>query len=106
MTPRSRPPAALRDHVRKQDGGAAFLPDSRDRGAHVNDDLAENLAEAYLESATSGEEQGEERMNALVPEELGGPFIEETDLTIDDDGELPPFIEDEHFVEDKRQRRT
>jgi hypothetical protein len=43
----------------------------------VSDDLAENLAEAYLQSATSGEEQAEEMLNDFVTEEAGGPFLEE-----------------------------
>ena len=43
----------------------------------VHDTLAENLAEAYLVSATSGEERAEELMNDYVAEDAGGPFLEE-----------------------------
>lgn len=60
----------------RKDSGEAFLPDPGAGAAHTNDTLAENLAEEYLESATSGEERGEEALNELVTEEIGGPFIE------------------------------
>lgn len=67
-----RPPR----HVRKDDGNA-FIRDPQGGTAHASDSLAENLAEAYLESATSGEEQGEVWLNEFVPEDIGGPFLEE-----------------------------
>ncbi len=50
----------------------AFIPSERPKS---KDDLAELLAEQYLASATSGEEQGEESQNEIVPEEDGGPFV-------------------------------
>ncbi len=53
------------------------MPDPEGAEPHVPDDLAENLAETYLQSATSGEEQAEDLMNDYVPEESGGPFVEE-----------------------------
>lgn len=62
---------------RRRDGGRAFMPDLDGGHAHTADSLAENLAEAFLESATSGEERGEDLMNEFVPEDIGGPFIEE-----------------------------
>jgi hypothetical protein len=43
------------------------------------------IAEAYLESATSGEERGEDLLNDFVDEELGGPFLEESMLGEPDD---------------------
>lgn len=54
--------------------------DSDDRaflahGARTTDDLAETLGEEFVASATSGEEVGEEELNALTEEENGGPFI-------------------------------
>jgi len=42
------------------------------------DDLAENLGEEFVESATSGENQEEEVLDQEVPEERGGPFVEST----------------------------
>jgi hypothetical protein len=42
------------------------------------DDLAENLAEEFVASATSGENQEEEVLDQEVPEERGGPFVEST----------------------------
>ena len=62
---------------RRRDLGHAFVPDPEGVEPHVPDDLAENLAEVYLRSATSGEEQAEEVLNDFVPEETGGPFLEE-----------------------------
>jgi hypothetical protein len=41
----------------------------------VDDDLAESLAEEFLDAATRGSE-AEEELNAVIPEELGGPFVE------------------------------
>lgn len=69
----------------RSDSADAFFPES---SAHTDDTLAENLAEEYLESATSGEERGEEAMNELVAEEIGGPFIE-TNSALEPD-ELEP----------------
>lgn len=74
MTLRGKPRG---NHARK-DGGRAFLPDSNGgHTSHTRDTLAESLAETYLASATSGEEQAEDVMNELVGEELGGPFVED-----------------------------
>jgi len=64
-----------RRHTGRSDSGDAFLPDPKDGPARVEDDLAEEVAEGFLRSATSGEEAGEEMANAVVPEELGGPFV-------------------------------
>jgi hypothetical protein len=69
---------------RRRDAGNAFVPDPEGVEAHVPDDLAENLAEVYLQSATSGEEQAEEVLNDFVTEEAGGPFLEE-DAAPDED---------------------
>jgi len=38
------------------------------------DDLAESLAEGFVTSATSAEGAGEETRNAILTEEIGGPF--------------------------------
>jgi hypothetical protein len=64
-----------RSHAARSDSGDAFLPDPKDGPARVKDDLAEEVAEGFLQSATSGEEAGQELANAVVPEELGGPFV-------------------------------
>lgn len=62
--------------TKRRDDGNAFLPDFGAGPAHVDDDLAETLAEEFLVSATSAEEAGEEVRDEVVPEELGGPFLE------------------------------
>jgi hypothetical protein len=66
------------EHLRRTDRADAFVPDPEDGPAHVDDDLAEALAEEYLNSATSGEETTEEALDQVVPEEIGGPFVETT----------------------------
>lgn len=83
MTPHKKTSPTRTAPVRalRRDDGNAFIPDPGEGAAHTDDSLAEGLAEAFLESATSGEEQGEEALNALVAEELGGPFLEE-DVTL------------------------
>ena len=63
-------------HPRSDDGNA-FMPDPGDGPARSRDDLAENLAEDYLQAATQGMEV-EEDHDQIVPEELGGPFVETT----------------------------
>jgi hypothetical protein len=40
------------------------------------DDLAEELGEEVIERATTGEDDTEETLDAVVPEEQGGPFVE------------------------------
>ena len=70
---------------RRMDDGRAFMPDVEPGHARTQDSLAENLAEAFLESATSGEERGEVLMNEFVPEDIGGPFLEEVDPDDDED---------------------
>src|SRR3954471_16589676 len=60
---------------RREDHADAFLPDPDGGPAHTNDDLAEELAEEFLKSATSGEYVGEDELDQEVPEESGGPFI-------------------------------
>jgi len=78
--PRNHPHASSESpvgrHLRR-DAGDAFFPDPQGGESRATDDLAEMIAEAYLESATSGEERGEDLLNDLVSEEFGGPFLEE-----------------------------
>jgi hypothetical protein len=53
-----------------RDDGVGFLS-----GFSRGDPLAEELGEAFLESATSGEESEPERRDRVLPEEEGGPFV-------------------------------
>ena len=50
----------------------AFLRD----GAYAEDDLAEEMGEEFVMTATSGEQAAEDLRNQDVPEEVGGPFVE------------------------------
>ena len=63
------------ERVGRPDDANAFLRDPGDGPARSKDDLAEELAEEFLGSATSGEEQGEEAREQPVAEEIGGPFV-------------------------------
>jgi hypothetical protein len=60
----------------RSDDANAFMPDPEDGPARIGDDLAENLAEEYLQAATIGNEVVEDDLDAVVPEEIGGPFVE------------------------------
>jgi hypothetical protein len=73
---RTRLPPARR--VERSDSANAFFPDPEDGPAVVPDDLAETLAEDFLQSATTGSDVNDEVLNQVVPEEIGGPFIETT----------------------------
>jgi hypothetical protein len=72
-----RTPAAEKSHRRERpDGGDAFIPDPSTAGrARANDPLAEQLAEEYLQSATTGEEAAPDAFDQTVDEEEGGPFV-------------------------------
>jgi len=56
------------------------MPDPESGPAVIPDDLAESLAEDFLEAATRGEEVAEDVREQVVPEELGGPFVETSAL--------------------------
>jgi hypothetical protein len=58
----------------RSDGGDAFIPESAQISGAV-DDLAELLGEEYLREA-SGDESDDGARDDVVPEELGGPFVE------------------------------
>ena len=62
----------------RSDDANAFMPDPEGGPARIPDDLAESLAEEFLSSATSGETAREDLQDEVVPEELGGPFVEST----------------------------
>jgi hypothetical protein len=55
---------------------SAFFADAR----HANDELAEELGESFVLSATSGEDP-EEHFQRESPEEEGGPFLETSGRT-------------------------
>jgi hypothetical protein len=59
----------------RKDSGHAFLPDMGEGPARATDDLAEELAEEFLRSATSAEDSRSELLEAEQTEELGGPFV-------------------------------
>jgi hypothetical protein len=69
--------------MRDPDGGPAVAPD----------DLAETLGEEFLRSATTGEDTGDEVLEQVVDEEMGGPFIETSaaeEFATDVDDSNPP----------------
>ena len=67
---------AAQRHALRADDTHAFVPDPSKGDPRVNDDLAEELGEGFLSAATSGQESGQEALDAVVEEELGGPFLE------------------------------
>jgi hypothetical protein len=85
----------------RRDDGTAFLPDPQQGArARSNDDLAEVLGEEYIASATAGEDVNEDVRDEIVPEELGGPFLEapaQTELVDDIDASNPEGAEAEPF---------
>jgi hypothetical protein len=61
---------------RPDDEGQSFLS-----GPRSGDDLAEELGEEFVETATTGEYEGEASLNQVVDEETGGPFIQTSGAT-------------------------
>ncbi len=57
------------------DDGTAFFPDPASGPALAPDAFAEELAEEFLASALSGQEQTPDFYDRIVEEEEGGPFI-------------------------------
>jgi hypothetical protein len=70
MKPKRRQP--------RSDDGNAFIPDPEGGPARTSDDLAENLAEGFIQGATQNDEADDAALDGLVPEEIGGPFVEST----------------------------
>jgi hypothetical protein len=68
----------------------AFLPEE----GYTDDDLAEELGEEFVLTATSGEQAAEDLRNQDVPEEVGGPFVETSGRTEFARGEDPSNPED------------
>lgn len=62
----------------RTDYADAFVPDPGDGPARIADDLAEGLAEEFVRAATTGEDMQDVALDVIVPEELGGPFVETT----------------------------
>lgn len=88
--PNRRPAKLGHSSSRPPDDGNAFLPDPRETGhARTRDNLAENLAEEFISSATSAEGNAEDVRDEFFSEEIGGPFVtanpdEEYATTTDD----------------------
>lgn len=73
---RLHPVPIVPPHQARADDGEAFVHDPHGGPAHSKEQLGETLAEEFLQSATSAQEVSEEVRDALVPEELGGPFVQ------------------------------
>jgi hypothetical protein len=77
-----REPARARAQKRSDDA-EAFVPDPagadpagrNGRARAREDDLAELLAEDFVESATRGNEVLEDDLDRTLPDEVGGPFV-------------------------------
>ena len=92
---------AARRSASRGDDRDAFIPDPGDGPTQVVDEFAEQIAEQYLASATSGKGDTTEDYDDMVdPEEIGGPFIITTaeqemgysrDSMNPDDAEVEPF---------------
>ncbi|AUX35050.1 MULTISPECIES: hypothetical protein [Sorangium] len=92
---------AARKSATRTDDRDAFIPDPGDGPPRVVDEFAEQIAEQYLASATSGKgDTTEDYEDAEDPEEIGGPFIITTaeqeigysrDSMNPDDAEVEPF---------------
>ncbi|MES1165676.1 MAG: hypothetical protein ABUR63_07965 [Verrucomicrobiota bacterium] len=55
---------------------AAFIPDPEQTHRRVPDDMAEYLGETFVRSATTGNDDEADAQDTVLPEEIGGPFIE------------------------------
>jgi hypothetical protein len=61
--------------LRRRDDADAFLRVRADGKRRTNDDFAKELAEDFVGSATSGEEQALAARDSVIEEESGGPFV-------------------------------
>lgn len=95
-TKQARP---LRDEQRPSDADA-FFRDPGDGPAHAPDEVADQLAERFLNAATSGEDTNEARLEEPALEELGGPYVtttaaeelaDDVDPSNPEDAEPAPF---------------
>ncbi|WP_437670705.1 hypothetical protein [Sorangium sp. So ce131] len=90
-----------RERAESSDDRDAFIPAPKDGPVEVVDEFAEQIAEQYLASATSGKgDLTEDYEDELDPEEIGGPFIITTaeqeiaysrDSMNPEDAEVEPF---------------
>ena len=86
-------PRAVRAQRARSDDGNAFIPDPADGPAHASDDLAEALAEDFIEAATRGNDVLEDDLDQALPDEVGGPFVvtrARDELAFDVDASNPP----------------
>jgi hypothetical protein len=60
--------------ARDDEASSAFIHNK----ARTKDDLAEQLAEEWVETATSGEDESQDVLGQVVSEETGGPFVTTT----------------------------
>lgn len=78
----------------------AFLPDPGQGPARVKDELAEEFAERFINSATSDEDRDDVRMQEPTIEEEGGPYVttsEAEEFGGDPDANNPRETEPEPF---------
>ena len=73
----------------RRDAGDAFLPDPASgtfvsATSTLNDDEPESMAGEFIASITSADCVNEEARNELSMDEIGGPYIEESDEDLDD----------------------
>jgi hypothetical protein len=89
MSPRkkkSKTPFNPHGATGRSDDANAFIPDPGDGPVRVDDDLAESMAESFLEGATTSEDPEQDRLDSSYPEEIGGPFVETSaDVEMADD---------------------
>jgi hypothetical protein len=72
---KARVPVRPVERQGRSDSGDAFIPDPGDGPARTSDDLAELLAEDFIEAATRGNEVLEDDLDQPLSDELGGPFV-------------------------------
>lgn len=65
-------------HALRADDTDAFVRDPSKHDTRGRDDLAEELGEGFITTATSGQESGQDNLDEVVDEEVGGPFLETT----------------------------
>ena|SRR6185312_3516395 len=67
--------ARMGARIARHDDANAFMPDPEGGPARISDDLAEELAEGFIDSATRGDDADEAKLDGMVAEEIGGPFL-------------------------------
>jgi hypothetical protein len=70
-----RAEAPVRTRSVRSDDADAFMPDPEGGPARAPDDLAEVLAEDFLEAATRGNDVLEDDLERESADEVGGPFV-------------------------------